>query len=137
MIEDHDVLILPTLNGSDFEVEVNFNEDPKVKECKILRFREKSTGKTFDFKTDDLTTLLLAVGNAQVQKDLLPIKVRKVRRLERLLSGSFKAKKNYARGDTIYFNMPWVDEVPIDNLVLSGNLQINKKNTKKHAKFLT
>ncbi|MBU0579481.1 hypothetical protein KJ628_05965 [Patescibacteria group bacterium] len=126
MIDEQRRFNLPTVDGGELEVEINWSEDPDVKDCKTLRFHDKANDRTFSIKRDDLVTLLLVVGDAKTQKDLMPIQVRKVRRIERLLHGTIKAKKNYTRGDSIEFTVPWIDEIPIDDEVLSGNMPGSK-----------
>lgn len=135
MLEEHRRLRLPRLDGGEFEVEINWSEDPKISESKVLRFHDGE--RFFDIKRDDLLTLMLVVGDANVQKNLLPMNVRRVRRVERLLQGSFKAKKNYTKGDVIYWQAPWIDEIPIDEEVLSGNIaNLGKSMSKMTSKKL-
>jgi hypothetical protein len=120
MIDEHQSLRLPKLEGGELELEVNYNDDPNANECKHIRVKDGES--RYTLKREDLTAILLAVGDLRTQKALLPMNMRRVRRVERLLRGSFKAKKNYTVGDTIYWEAPWIDEIPIDDEVLSGNI---------------
>lgn len=120
MIDEHRVLILDKIEGGHVEFEVNFNADPSVQGCKVIKVKDGK--ETYFIKRDDLLTLMLIMGDAKTQKALLPIQTRRVRHLERMLHGSFEATKNYQKGDRIHYSFPWVDEIPVDDEVLAGNI---------------
>lgn len=129
MIDEHRVLTLNKIGGGQLELEVNWRPDDKESNgCKIIRVKDGD--RSFTIKRDDLTTLLLVMGDAKTQEALLPMQVRRVRKIERLLHGSFKASKNYTAGDTIHYSFPWIDEIPLDDEVLSGNLDKLKQSAK-------
>jgi len=137
MLDEHRVFNLKKKGESgSVKVEVNWSESPDIAECKLLRFKDDD--KTWTVSRDDLTAILLVTGDAKTQKDLLPMQVRKVRRVERLLRGSFKAKRSYTKGDTIYWEAPWIDEIPVDDEVLSGNIgNLTKQMNEAKPKIIT
>lgn len=127
MITDHDKLIARTLEGTEVSIEVNYSEDPEVADCKILRLTCPSL--EFHLKRDDLVSILLMLGDSEAQKKLLPTRVKSVKKIERRLHATFKAKKDYRAGEIIEIVMSWIDEVPTEEEMFAGNL--NNRKTKK------
>ncbi len=108
MLDEHRTLNVPTVSGDKVELEVNFNE--KVSGCKVVRMLYNS--EEFDVKKDDLMSAMLVLGSLEDQKKLIPMKLTRIRKMERLLTFEFKAKKPYREGETIRVQAPWIDEVP-------------------------
>jgi hypothetical protein len=127
MLDEHRVLQLRTTNGRKLEAEVNFSTNAKVKDCQVVRLR--AGDETYDIKRDDLTTLLMVIGDESTMKSLIPLKTSTVRKVERLLTFKWKATKDYRRGDEITVTAPWLDEVVTSDEVMSGNF---KKRKPKH-----
>lgn len=100
-------------------MEVNWNDDPEVKDCKLIRIYDGQNNYTV--RRDDLLTIMLVFGDLNTQKALLPLNVQKVKKVERLLQGSLVAKKNYVKGEKIFYQIPWIDSVPINEEVLTGD----------------
>lgn len=129
MITEQRKMILKTTENEDVEVDINFSSNPLVSEGKVLRFTFGD--KTFSVKRDDLTMLLLAVGDQDTQKKLLPLKLSNVKRLERMLFMEFPASKDYKKGELIALRAPWIDEVPSEEEIMSGNFNRVVKKLKK------
>jgi hypothetical protein len=132
MIEGHRVLKLPKYGGGDIEMEVNWNEDPDASGCKLIRIKDGDS--RYTVKRDDLLTIMLVFGDLDTQKSLLPLNVQKVKKVERLLQGSFVAKRPYAKGEKIYWQAPWIDTIPINEEVLSGDPKRLKKQLEESSK---
>ncbi len=128
MLDEQQRLNLVKADGGIFEIEVNWSDDFEVKDCKMLRFHDGE--KHFDLKRDDLLSILLAVGDMETQKVLLPKQIRRVRTVERLLHGTMKAKRSYTKGDRIEFTVPWIDQIALDGDALSGDINALIKQTK-------
>lgn len=129
MLEEHRRLQLPTLNSGPLEFEVGFSNQKDVKEGQIIRLW---VGKDFyDFRQTDLANILLVVGDAMTQKKLLPMKVRGVKKMERMLHARFKCTKPYAKGDEIEVKFPWIDEVPTEEEMYTGNWSKDRWSGKK------
>lgn len=124
MIKEHDLLVLKTLEGQDITFEVNYSEDPEIKDCKI--FRLKVGELVFHVKRDDLVSLLMVMGDASSQKKLIPTRIKNVKRVERRLHATFKCQKDYRAGEVIEVILPWIDEVPTEDEVFAGNLNNRK-----------
>lgn len=135
MIDEHRRLNLQTTDNQKIEVEVNFSKNPNVKDCKVLRFI--FVDKQFEVKRDDLTALLMAIGDVKTTKNLLPMKLTRVHKLERRLGMDFTASKDYRKGETIHIEAPWIDEVPTEEEVYAGALKRKSKIIDKVRKFIT
>lgn len=117
-------MIVKTLENEDIECEVNYSDDPEINGCKV--FRVHMGEKIFQIKRDELLRLMLALGDPSTQKKLLPIKVKNVKQIRRNLHFRFNAKKDYRKGEVIEVVAPWIDEVPTEEEILSGNLNARK-----------
>ena len=124
MLEGHRKLVLKTTTNEDIEIEVNYSSNLEVQNCKIMRIRKGD--QEFDVKRDDLVSIMLIIGDMETQKKMLPVKMERVRKLERMLHFDFVAKKDYKRGEKIYVSAPWIDVVPDVEEVFSGNVNKNK-----------
>ncbi len=124
MIQEHRIFRTKTYDGSDLELEVNWSDHAKVKDCQIIRLR--SGDKEIEVERNELVNILMMVGNKENQKKLMPMKLTKIRKLERLLTFEFKAKRTYKEGDIVKVTAPWIDVVPEIEEVFAGNL--GKKN---------
>lgn len=129
MLSEHRRLQLKTTRGERLEAEVNFSENPKVKDCQVIRFH--INGKELDIKRDELVALLMAIGDEGMQEKLLPIKIGTTRKVERMLTFEWQATRNYAKGDTIQVKAPWIDEIPTEEELMAGKL---KRHERKYAK---
>jgi len=125
-------LILPKLGEGHLEMEVNWNDDPEINGCKVIRIYDGD--RNFAVKRDDLLTIMLVFGDLDTQKSLLPLNVQKVKKVERLLQGSFVAKRSYAKGEKIYWQAPWIDTIPVNEEVLSGDPKKLKKQIAESSK---
>lgn len=130
MLDGHRTLQIPTLDGEMVECEVNFSKNKKVKDCQVIRMRTK--GVEFDIERDELTKLLLILGDQQTQKDLTPVHLSKIRKYETLLEFKFKASKAYNKGDEVEVTAPYIIEIPDVEELYSGNVtKLGKAPTKK------
>lgn len=128
MMEEHNRLRLALLDGGHIEVEVNFDMSEKIRNSKILRFF--IDGKKYDIKTKDIRDLLLIVGDVSIAKDLLPVKLTRVHKLQRMLQYEFKASKDYKQGDLITVVAPFIDTHTDTEEALSGAVKNALKNKK-------
>lgn len=130
MITDHRVLQLRTTRGEKIEAEVNYSDNENVSKCQVIKF--KFDGKEFEIKRDELTTLLMVIGSEVDQKKLLPLKLNKIKKVERLLVFDYKASKDYKKGETVTIRAPWIDTVVSDDEILSG--AFSQRKTKHYSK---
>lgn len=130
MITDHRVLQLRTIRGEKVEAEVNYSDNENVNKCQVVRI--KFDEKEFEIKRDELTTLLMVIGSEVDQKKLLPLKLNKIKKVERLLVFDYKASKDYKKGETVTIRAPWIDEIVTEDEVLSG--AFNKRKTKHYGR---
>lgn len=126
MLSEHQRLNLALLDGGCIEVEVNFDKHDET--SKVLRFFV--AGKQYDIKTKDLRDLLLIAGDISIKKDLLPTKLTRVRKLERLLQYEFKASKDYKKDEMITVIAPFIDTRTDIEEVLSGAVEKKLKDRK-------
>lgn len=126
MIDDHRRFRIGLLDGGHIEVEVNFDKSDKVSESKVLRLF--IDGKTFDVIAKDLVSFLVLVGDVGVKKDLIPAKITKVRKQQRLLRYSFKASKDYKKGEVITVDAPYIDTHTDVEEVVAGAVKNALKN---------
>lgn len=123
MLNEHRILKGKTADGSDFEMEVNWNENKEVKDSQVVRIR--SGDNTLDVKLEDLTQMLMVIGGEGTMKKLLPMKVERVRKMERMLTFEWQAKRDIRAGETLRIQAPWIDTSVDAEEILSGN--VNKK----------
>lgn len=131
MIKDHQVLRVPTFDGGTIEFEVNFNDSEDVKDCQVIRVRNEKNELLCVLKRDDLMAAMLLIGTANDQKKLLPMKLTKIRKVERMLTFDWKATRDYKKGDQITIKAPWIDTIPETEEILAANVKNNP------LKFLT
>lgn len=129
MIEAHRVLRLKTTQGKKFEVEVNYSDNEKIKNCQVIRFHVD--GKDFDVKRDELMSLMMIIGRSEDQKKLMPMKLSHVKKVERLLTFEFEASRDFRKGEKISIKAPWIDQVVTEDEILSG--AFNKRKTVNYA----
>jgi hypothetical protein len=125
MITEHRIFNLDTLDHDKWEVEINYSANPSFTNAQVLRFKRK--GEVFEVKRNDLTALLILVGDAETTSKLLPLKKTTIKKMERMLTFEFKAGKDYKKGEKIQVNAPWIDEVPTEEEILSGSLNRKSK----------
>ena len=129
MIAEHRRFQLPSADGKVLELEVCFSNNKEVMGGKIIRVW---AGKdSYDIKQADLANILLVIGDESTQKKLLPMKVRGVKKLERLLHARFKCLRSYAKADEIEVKFPWIDEVPTEEEIYAGNWGKQRYDSKK------
>jgi len=129
MLDEHRRLQLKTVNGEKVEVEVNFSNNKKIKDCEVLRFRIGE--KTYDFKRKELMALMMLVGDDRDQEKLIPVRLNKVKKIQRMLTFEYKASKDYKKGEMISVTAPWIDETPSEQEMMAGKLFRNKKTYRK------
>lgn len=125
MLKDHQVMRLNTVDGGIVEAEVNYSNNPKVESCGIVRF--SYNGVEFDISKDVLMSLMLAIGTPTENEKLLPMKLKNIKKIERLLTFEWQASRDYQKGEKITVRAPWIDEVPTEQEVLAGNVSGRKK----------
>ena len=111
------------MDGSDFEFEVNWSTHAKVKDSQQVRIRYND--QTFDVKLEDLTQMLMVIGGEGTMKKLMPMRVERVRKMERMLTFEWQAKRDIRAGETLRIQAPWIDVSTDAEEILSGN--VNKK----------
>lgn len=123
MIDEHRVLNLEGEDGI-IEVEINWNET--VSGCRMLKL--SFNGEEVIVDRDRLVSLLMLIGTESDQKKMMPMKLTRIRKMERMLTFSFNASKDYRKGEPITIKAPWIDEVPDVEEVFAGNVKARKKN---------
>lgn len=77
-------------------------------------------------KRDELVSLLLIVGSAEVHQKLLPIKLTNVRKAQRMLGFEWISPREYRKGEKITVQAPWIDEIVTEDEVFSGAIKRRK-----------
>lgn len=119
MLSEHKILQLPNLQGGIVEVDVNFSNNAKVKDCQVLRF--KFGGQEVDVKRDDIVNMILALGKEEQIEQLLPVNHHKVKQIERKLTFEFTATQDYAKGEKIQVVAPWIDQQIVTQESFAGS----------------
>ena len=125
MLSDHQVMKLRTAQGQELQVEVNYSKNKKVENCQMVKFH--FDGKEFEVKQSDLVAMMMVIGSVENQKKMLPMKMTRIRKMERLLTFEFNAKKAYEKGEVIRIQAPWIDTVPETEEVFAGVVSGKKK----------
>jgi hypothetical protein len=128
MIDEHRRFNLVTLSGAPIEVEVNWNDSEKISNSKVLRFC--IADKKYDVDIKDLTSLLVLIGDVSVKKDLIPTKITRARKLQRMLAFEWRASRPYKKGELISVHAPWIDTQTDVEDVLSGAVKKHLKEDK-------
>lgn len=102
MIRTHEKIRIADENKEyDLEFEVNWNQgDPESNECKLVRVIYPN-GTVAIIKRDQLHAFLFAIGTADQQREMLPVKKTRSKWYETTIS--VKAKKDIAKGEEITF----------------------------------
>ena len=77
MLEEHKILQLPSSDGRVLEIEVNWDREKKFHGAK--RIKIKAEGEEYNVLTDDLVSILMAIGSSDQIKKLLPIQRTRIR----------------------------------------------------------
>ena len=107
------------------EVEVNWSDNEKVKNCGLVRF--KIADKDVEIDRKDLMALMILIGDSDDQKKMLPMKMSTVRKMERLLTFEWLASRNYQKGEKITVKAPWIDTHTDAEEMISGALKLKSK----------
>ena len=103
MIKGHEVFRLYEEGSSDtskqIQLEVNWNQDPGVKDCKLIRVIYPKTKESFVIKRERLNAVLFALGKPDEQMDMIPQKISRKRRFEGVVR--MKATKDIKKGEEI------------------------------------
>lgn len=129
MITEHRKFVVKTLEKESIEAEINFSTDKNISDGKVIRFTLGD--KQFTVKRDELTSLLMMIGDEQTQKDLIPMKTTHIHKLERMLFFEFPASRDYRKGEKISIKAPWIDETPTEQETFAGKLMRKSKFFKK------
>src|SRR3990167_7529544 len=122
MLTEHRKLRLKTVDNQMIGVEVNYSKSPKVKDCKMIKLG--IDGKEYEVERKELMSLMLIIGDKEVQSKLLPIKVEKIRKYETVLGFDFTASKDYKKGDKISVSAPYIVSIPETEEMFAGNLKL-------------
>lgn len=129
MITTHQIFRAKTYDGSDIEFEVNFSDHAKVRDSQVVRLRYKDV--EIDISQKELVSILMMIGTAENQKKLIPMKLTKIRKMERLLTFDWVSSKDYRKGDKITVTAPFIDTMEENEVVMSGTLD---QRTKRYDK---
>ncbi len=122
MIEGHEKFRLQDKDGKyDLFAEVNWKDDPKIKECKVIKF--ELDGKTAYINRDNLLAMLFAIGRPEDQRKMIPQKQTKVKWYETVVG--VKATKDIHKGETITF--PLKISLPAEEKEIIG--EVKKKSS--------
>lgn len=115
---------MPSLDGGkNWYIEVNWKpEDEKTNECKILKITFPD-GTEQLMKKEHLIAVLFALGNAAEQREMIPQKITKVRKFNKMLQVT--ATKDVQKGEKMIF--PYSFEMAVDQYETVGNLKKVKK----------
>jgi len=118
MIDGHEKFQLKSEGeGSPWFIEVNWQDDPKTNQCKILKITFPN-GDTSFIKKEHLLAVLFAIGSESEQQKMIPQKLTRSKWYETVLS--VKATKDIRRGESIIFpvkiTLPAVEEEVIKEM---------------------
>jgi len=86
-------------NQDDLFAEVNWNDDPAIKDCQVVKFTLGDKQAVVDKKY--LNSMLFAIGTADEQIKMIPQTIRRSKWYETIIS--VKAKKDIHKGENITF----------------------------------
>lgn len=96
MIKTHQKFKLPDENkGNHVIVEVNWNDDPKVKDCQMIKIGDAVV------KKEHLMAILFTIGNGEEQMKMVPYRVQHNRHYETMVGVT--ATKDIRKGEKINF----------------------------------
>ena len=130
MLNEHRTFKLKAASGETVEVEINWSDNLKVKDCGLVRF--KVGDEEVELQRNDLASLMMLLGNAEEQKKMMPMKLTKVRKLERMLTFEWQASKDYKKGEKVTVKAPWIDTATDVEEVLQDAVKNLKKGVLKH-----
>ena len=119
MITGHEKFRVPDINKSkDLLVEVNWTKDPKIKDCKVLKFIYPNGDEAY-IKKEHFNAILFAIGNEKEQQKMIPQKITRVKHYETVVS--VKAFKNVRKGENLTFpisiSLPTAEEEIIGKVI--------------------
>lgn len=132
MLTEHRRYRLPTIDGKMVEGEINFSQNKRIANAKVVRFHHP--GGTFEIKSDDLVAFLFLIGDSDTIEKLSPTKHTKVKVVEELLTFEFTAKRGYAKGEKITVQAPRITTIKSDEEMMYG---LAKQAAKNSRKFIT
>lgn len=103
MLKSPQRFLLPPDNkhgGKQFHVDVNWEDNVKTNECKVLRFTFPDGTHAF-VERQHLMEMMFAIGSYEEQKDLVPQKLTRSRWYETTVG--VKATKDIRKGEMINF----------------------------------
>ena len=121
MLTQHRKLRLKTVDNQLIDVEINYSNSPKVKDCKIVKFAIGD--KDYEIERQELLSLMLIIGDSETQGKMLPIKLQKIRKYETELELKFTCKKDYRKGEDITVRAPYIAEIPDEEEMFAGNVK--------------
>lgn len=107
---------------------VNWNDSDEVKNCETIEFQVKK--EKFWIKRSDLVAFLMVIGTQDDIKNLLPMKLSKVRRYETILEFEWKASRDIRKGEKVTVRAPHVVSLPVEDEIFSGNIETRYKHKK-------
>lgn len=133
MITGYQKFQLPDINAdkNSITAEVNYSDDPHVKDCQVIRLTLPH-GKKMYIKRDHLNQILFAIGKEEDQRKLIPQKLSTVHHRQTVLG--IKATKDIKKGEMINFPMEFA--VPCDNVKSIIGHGAWDKSTKQELKEL-
>lgn len=126
MLNEFTVLRIRTLEGKDLELIVNYSDKDELKDCQVIKM--KYDNNEFQIKQSDLHQVMMTIGTPQVQKDLLPVSLTRVKKTERLLTFEFQAKNNIKKGEKVQVVAPWIDTMEYNEETFAGLVKKKKSN---------
>lgn len=129
MIEGHEKFRMQDEEGGKtFYIEVNWRDDPKINDCKVLRFTFPD-GSNVHILKEHLNAVLFAIGTADEQRKMIPQTIRRSKWYETIVS--VKAKRDIAKGEDITFpikiTLPSVEQEAIAEIKQETGLYIPVK----------
>ena|SRR3990167_5236128 len=121
MLTQHRKLRLKTVDNQLIDVEINYSNSPKVKDCKIVKL--SIDGKDYEIERTELTSLMLIIGDSDTQGKMMPIKLQKIRKYETTLELKFNCRQDYHKGDEIIVNAPYIVNIPDEEEMFAGNVK--------------
>lgn len=112
MLKQYEKLRLVDENkNNELLLEVNWKDDPKISECKIIKLTFPS-GEECYVKRESLMSVLFLMGTPEQQRKMIPQTLSKVRWYETVVS--VRAKNDIAKGQLITFpiklSLPTIQE---------------------------
>ena len=109
MIDGYQAISLDSSIGL-IDADVNWIDNDSVSNCKRIRFKVKDL--EFSVSREDLTTMLIVLGEEQDIEKLIPMAVQPVKTYKTTLGFEWKASRDVRKGEVVRIAAPYTIHLP-------------------------